>query len=243
MRARPGCPCFGWVFHSLPGCRPRTAWCRRIPGRSRQSSGSAPTPDGRCSTRSSSAFRLRSWRARSSGAMPDGSSRRVRGRSLDQFTGPRAALRPPSLAITVLTILMPVLLMLLAALVQADDARWSGAAMDRICRQPADGDAAGDACWRSTPSAGRAGSIASACSSSRRNHCRRSPSVLLVVGAGGGFGRVLVTAGVDQAIATVVGGLQLVAAGARLGHRRAAARSPSAPRPSASSRRPASWRR
>jgi GntP family gluconate:H+ symporter len=33
--------------------------------------------------------------------------------------------------------------------------------------------------------------------------------VLLVVGAGGGFGRVLVSAGVDKAIAEVVGGFQL----------------------------------
>ena len=34
-------------------------------------------------------------------------------------------------------------------------------------------------------------------------------SVLLVVGAGGGFGRVLVAAGVDKAIAQVVGGFAL----------------------------------
>ena len=48
-------------------------------------------------------------------------------------------------------------------------------------------------------------------------------SVLLVVGAGGGFGRVLVTAGVDKAIAQVVGGFDMSPLVLGLGHRRAAA--------------------
>ena len=126
----------------------------------------------------------------------------------EQFTGPRAARRPPSLAITVLTILMPVLLMLLAALVQTTMAEsalrnWIVFAGNPLV-----------AMLLATLLAFY--TFGQACGFDRKQLLQFAEeslppiaSVLLVVGAGGGFGRVLVTAGVDKAIAHIVGGLAL----------------------------------
>lgn len=126
----------------------------------------------------------------------------------DQFTGARAATRPPSLSIAVLTILMPVLLMLLAALVQTtlpDSAvrRWIVFAGSPLV-----------AMLLATLLAFL--TFGTACGFDGKRLLQFAEeslppiaSVLLVVGAGGGFGRVLVTAGVDKAIAAIVGGLEL----------------------------------
>ena len=67
--------------------------------------------------------------------------------------------------------------------------------------------------------------------------------VLLVVGAGGGFGRVLDAAGVDTAIAQAMSGTAAFADGARLGRRRIAAGLGRFGHRGASSPRRASWRR
>jgi GntP family gluconate:H+ symporter len=126
----------------------------------------------------------------------------------DQFTGPRAAARPPSLGIAVLTILMPVLLMLLAALAQA-------ALPDNAVRR--------GIIFAGSPLVAMLLAtllafltFGTACGFDGKRLLQFAEeslppiaSVLLVVGAGGGFGRVLVTAGVDKAIAVIVGGLEL----------------------------------
>jgi GntP family gluconate:H+ symporter len=126
----------------------------------------------------------------------------------EQFTGPRAALRPPSLTVTVLTILMPVLLMLVAALVQTTMAdgpvrTWIAFAGSPLVAMLLATLLAfytfGQACGFDRP---RLLQFA-------EESLPPIASVLLVVGAGGGFGRVLVTAGVDKAIAHIVGGLAL----------------------------------
>ncbi len=126
----------------------------------------------------------------------------------DQLTGTTTATRMPSLVVTLITILLPVLLMLLAALAQATLA-------DGVARR----------------SIGFAGSplvamllatllamytFGQACGFDRVRLLRFAEealppiaSVLLVVGGGGGFGRVLVTAGVDKAITQVIGGMQM----------------------------------
>jgi GntP family gluconate:H+ symporter len=126
----------------------------------------------------------------------------------EQFTGPRAALRPPSLTVTVLTILMPVLLMLVAALVQTTMAdgpvrTWIVFAGSPLVAMLLATLLAfytfGQACGFDRP---RLLQFA-------EESLPPIASVLLVVGAGGGFGRVLVTAGVDKAIAHIVGGLAL----------------------------------
>lgn len=126
----------------------------------------------------------------------------------DQLTGTTTATRMPSLVVTLVTILLPVLLMLMAALAQATLA-------DGVVRR----------------SIGFAGSplvamllatllamytFGQACGFDRVRLLRFAEealppiaSVLLVVGGGGGFGRVLVTAGVDKAITQVIGGMQM----------------------------------
>lgn len=126
----------------------------------------------------------------------------------DQLTGTTTATRMPSLVVTLITILLPVLLMLMAALAQATLA-------DGVARR----------------SIGFAGSplvamllatllamytFGQACGFDRVRLLRFAEealppiaSVLLVVGGGGGFGRVLVTAGVDKAITQVIGGMQM----------------------------------
>jgi GntP family gluconate:H+ symporter len=138
-------------------------------------------------------------------------SRRVdvdTGAMADQLTGRSTAARTPSLAVTLITILLPVLLMLLAALAQAtmpDGAvrRWIGLAGSPLMAMLL-------ATLLSLYTFGRA------CGFERARLLRFAEEslppiagVLLVVGAGGGFGRVLVAAGVDTAIARAMDGLKL----------------------------------
>jgi GntP family gluconate:H+ symporter len=137
-------------------------------------------------------------------------SRRVHvmpGAMADQFSTATAT-RPPSLAITLLTILLPVLLMLLASLAQATlpagrvrlGLTFAGNPLVALLI----------ATLLSLVTFGRA------CGFDRDRLLRFAEealppiaSVLLVVGAGGGFGRVLDAAGAAKAIAQVMGGLDL----------------------------------
>jgi GntP family gluconate:H+ symporter len=138
-------------------------------------------------------------------------SRRVRvdaGAMADQLTGTGAGARAPSLAITLLTILLPVFLMLVAALAQATlpngfARQWLAFAGNPLVAMLL-------ATLLSLYTFGRA------CGFDRARLLRFAEealppiaSVLLVVGAGGGFGRVLDAAGVDTAIAQAMGGLAL----------------------------------
>ena len=138
-------------------------------------------------------------------------SRRVvvdAGAVADQLTADVSAPRPPSLAITLLTILLPVLLMLLASLAQATLAdgplrQWIGFAGSPLVAMLL---AALLALY----------TFGTACGFDRERLLRFADEslpavagVLLVVGAGGGFGRVLDAAGVDTAIAQSMSGLQL----------------------------------
>lgn len=138
-------------------------------------------------------------------------SRRVvveAGAVASQLTGEVAAPRPPSLSITLLTILLPVLLMLLAALVQATLAdgplrQWIGFAGSPLVAMLL---AALLALY----------TFGTSCGFDRERLLRFADEsipavagVLLVVGAGGGFGRVLDAAGVDTAIAQSMSGLRL----------------------------------
>jgi GntP family gluconate:H+ symporter len=138
-------------------------------------------------------------------------SRRVRvdaGAMADQLTGTTGATQPPGLGITLLTILLPVLLMLVASLAQAvlptgAARQWLGFAGSPLVAMLI-------ATLFSMYTFGRA------CGFQRARLLRFAEealppiaSVLLVVGAGGGFGRVLDAAGVDTAIAQSMGGLAL----------------------------------
>jgi GntP family gluconate:H+ symporter len=138
-------------------------------------------------------------------------SRRVNvagGGMADQLTGRTTAARAPSLGATLTTILLPVLLMLSAALAQATLAdgavrRWMGFAGSPLVAMLL-------ATVVAMYTFGRA------CGFDRIRLLRFAEeslppiaSVLLVVGAGGGFGRVLDAAGVDTAIAQAMGGLAL----------------------------------
>jgi len=138
-------------------------------------------------------------------------SRRIRvetGAMAEQLIGDVAAPRPPSLGSTLLTILLPVLLMMLAALAQAilpDGAarQWMAFAGNPLVAMLV-------AALLSLYTFG------AACGFDRKRLLGFAESsipavagVLLVVGAGGGFGRVLDAAGVDTAIATAMGGLRL----------------------------------
>ena len=126
----------------------------------------------------------------------------------DQLTGQTTATRAPSLGATLTTILLPVLLMLFAALAQAtlpDNAarRWIAFVGSPLV-----------AMLVSTLVA--LYTFGRACGFDRTRLLRFAEeslppiaSVLLVVGAGGGFGRVLDTAGVDTAIANAMSGLRL----------------------------------
>ena len=130
------------------------------------------------------------------------------GAMADQFSGDTKAARVPSLAITLLTILAPVVLMLLAALVQSAVAdgvikRWVMFAGSPLMAMLL-------ATLLALYTFGRS------CGFDRDRVLRFAEeslppiaSVLLVVGAGGGFGRVLVSAGVDKAIAQVAGGFHM----------------------------------
>jgi gluconate:H+ symporter, GntP family len=138
-------------------------------------------------------------------------SRRVHveaGGMADQLTGSSAVARMPTLAVTLLTILLPVLLMLLAALAQA---------------VMPDGTARRSMAFAGSPLVAMllAAILAfytfgRSCGFDRVRLLRFAEEslppiagVLLVVGAGGGFGRVLDVAGADTAIAQAMGGLQL----------------------------------
>jgi GntP family gluconate:H+ symporter len=130
------------------------------------------------------------------------------GAMAEQFAGESTASRAPSLGVTLLTILMPVLLMLAAALAQAALPPGQPRAAIELVGTPL------MAMLLSTLLAlltfGRA------CGFDRARILRFAEEslppiagVLLVVGAGGGFGRVLDAAGVDTAIAQAMGGLRL----------------------------------
>ena len=196
-RARRSC---GWRFRSPPGSRPRTGSCRRIPGRSRPSSGSAPTPARCSSTRSSSACRAPSWPGRSSRRWLGDRVRPQPGGLAAQFAG-AAAPHPPGFASTVFVILLPVLLMLVGTVAGRIVRRRRSRAM------PACSSAA--RWWRcSSPTLVALRVFGTACGFDRATLLRFSDEcvgpiagVLLVVGAGGGFGRVLDEAGVARAIA------------------------------------------
>lgn len=125
----------------------------------------------------------------------------------DQLTGSQPAPRAPSLAMTLTTILLPVLLMMFAALAQATmpdgpARQWIGLAGSPLVAMLL-------ATLLSLYTFGRA------CGFDRLRLLRFAEeslppiaSVLLVVGAGGGFGRVLDIAGVDTAIAQAMGDLR-----------------------------------
>ena len=130
------------------------------------------------------------------------------GAMAEQFTGDTTAARVPSLAITLLTILAPVVLMLLAALVQS--ALTDGVVKQWVMFAGSPLMAMLLATLLALYTFGRS------CGFDRDRVLRFAEeslppiaSVLLVVGAGGGFGRVLVAAGVDKAIAMVVGGFHM----------------------------------
>jgi GntP family gluconate:H+ symporter len=138
-------------------------------------------------------------------------SRRVHvdaGGLADQLSTAVAAPRTPSLAITLTTILLPVLLMLLAALAQATLAdgpvrQWLAFAGSPLVAMLLAALLAlytfGTACGFDR---GRLLGFA-------EEAVPPIAGVLLVVGAGGGFGRVLDAAGVDTAIAQSMSGMQL----------------------------------
>jgi GntP family gluconate:H+ symporter len=138
-------------------------------------------------------------------------SRRVSlepGGMADQLTGHTAAARTPSLAATLTTILLPVLLMLFAALAQATMS--DGMPRRAIAFAGSPLVAMLLATLLAMYTFGRA------CGFDRSRLLRFADealppiaSVLLVVGAGGGFGRVLDAAGADTAIAQAIGGLAL----------------------------------
>ena len=126
----------------------------------------------------------------------------------EQLSGPSTASRPPSLGVTLFTMLLPVLLMLLAALAE-------GTMVDGPARRVIE--------FAGTPlmamliatllamyTFGRAcGFERTAILRFAEDSLGPIAGVLLVVGAGGGFGRVLTVAHVDTAIAQAMGGLQL----------------------------------
>jgi GntP family gluconate:H+ symporter len=130
------------------------------------------------------------------------------GAMADQLSGSAAAARMPSLGVTLLTILLPVLLILLASL--------AGAVLP-------DGSLRRSIVFAGSPLVAMLlatllalYTFGQACGFDRARLLRFAEEslppiagVLLVVGAGGGFGRVLDVAGVDTAIAQAMGGLQL----------------------------------
>jgi len=126
----------------------------------------------------------------------------------DQLTGSTAVARMPSLGVTLLTILLPVLLMLLAALAQAVMA--DGTVRRSIAFAGSPLVAMLLATLLALYTFGRS------CGFDRARLLRFAEEslppiagALLVVGAGGGFGRVLDVAGADTAIAQAMDGLQL----------------------------------
>jgi GntP family gluconate:H+ symporter len=138
-------------------------------------------------------------------------SRRIHisaGAMADQLSGASANAQPPSLPITVFTMLLPVLLMLAAALAQGVLPDGAARRMFAFVGTPLM--AMLVATLVALLTFGRA------CGFNRARLLQFAEesltpiaSVLLVVGAGGGFGRVLDIAGVDTAIAQAMSGLQL----------------------------------
>jgi GntP family gluconate:H+ symporter len=130
------------------------------------------------------------------------------GAMAEQLAAPSSAGTTPSLGVTLLTILMPVLLMLAAALAQAT--MEPGAVRRGI-------EFAGGPLMAMLLSTLLAlYTFGRACGFDRTRILTFAEEalppiagVLLVVGAGGGFGRVLDAAGVDTAIAQAMAGLQL----------------------------------
>jgi gluconate:H+ symporter, GntP family len=125
-----------------------------------------------------------------------------------QLAGTTSPASPPSLAVTLLTILMPVLLMLAAALAQAVLPAGGVRAAIEFAGTPL------MAMLLSTLLA--LVTFGTACGFNRdriltfaEESLPPIASVLLVVGAGGGFGRILDVAGVDSAIAQAMSGLAL----------------------------------
>ena len=130
------------------------------------------------------------------------------GAMAEQLAGGSVPARTPPLAITLLTIMMPVLLMLAAALAQAALPAGRLRAALEFAGTPL------MAMLLSTLLA--LVTFGKGCGFSRQRILQFAEdslppiaSVLLVVGAGGGFARVLDIAGVDTAIAQAMGGLAL----------------------------------
>lgn len=126
----------------------------------------------------------------------------------EQFTNVALPARTPALGVTLLTMLMPVLLMLLASAAQIVMADGTPRRVISFIGSPLV--AMMVATILAFVTFGRS------CEFSRvrllefaEQSLPPIAGVLLVVGAGGGFGRVLVTAHVDTAIAQAMGGLQL----------------------------------
>jgi GntP family gluconate:H+ symporter len=125
-----------------------------------------------------------------------------------QLAGPAASGRPPALGVALATILMPVALMLAAALAQLLPAVSTVRAAIEFAGTPL------MAMLLSTLLA--LITFGSGCGFDRRRILQFAEEalppiagVLLVVGAGGGFARVLDLAGVDTAIAQAMGGLAM----------------------------------
>jgi GntP family gluconate:H+ symporter len=130
------------------------------------------------------------------------------GAMAEQLSDTRTEGKLPSFGATLLTILLPVLLMMLAALAQAVMADGAVRRLASFVGSPLV--AMLLATLLSLFTFGRA------CGFDRARILRFAEEslppiagVLLVVGAGGGFGRVLDAAGADTAIAQVMGGLEL----------------------------------
>jgi GntP family gluconate:H+ symporter len=138
-------------------------------------------------------------------------SRRVHvesGAMAGQLTAVHTAARTPALGVTLLTILVPVLLMLVAALAQSALADTAVRRAIVLAGSPLVAMLAATVLALFT--------FGSGCGFDRATLLRFAEeslppiaSVLLVVGAGGGFGRVLDAAGVDSAIAGAMSGMTL----------------------------------
>ena len=125
-----------------------------------------------------------------------------------QLAGGATTSPPPSLAITLLTILMPVLLMLAAALAQAVLPAGGVRAALEFAGTPLMAMLLSTLLALVTFGAAR-GFSRDRILAFAEESLPPIASVLLVVGAGGGFGRILDTAGVDTAIAQAMSGMAL----------------------------------
>ena len=125
-----------------------------------------------------------------------------------QLAGGTAPASAPSLAITLLTIMMPVLLMLAAALAQAVLPAGGMRAALEFAGTPLMAMLLSTLLALVTFGAAR-GFTRDRILAFAEESLPPIASVLLVVGAGGGFGRILDIAGVDTAIAQAMGGMAL----------------------------------